>query len=124
MIAKGPQGRVRYTHQNTVALINYSLYQILMTTPGERMWNPEFGCKLRELIFKNVSDTTFTTAKNIILTAIRRWEPRVTVEPADITVTVTAATLSSEAVVNVKVDYTINNPDYTTQDGQSVTITL
>lgn len=58
--------------------IKESIYQILLTYPGERVMEPEFGCRLRDFIFENVMDATVKTMIRFeIERAITRWEPRI-----------------------------------------------
>lgn len=55
-----------------------SIYQILMTYPGERIMNPEFGCRIKNFIFDNITDITILgMVKYEIETAINKWEPRI-----------------------------------------------
>jgi phage baseplate assembly protein W len=119
MIAKGPLGRVNYTRSNTVALVAYSVQQIILTVPGERMWNPEFGCRVKTIIFEPLTNTLAETVQSLIMEALRRWEPRVRVKASDITV---VASQDINTRVTINISYTILNPDFTTQVKQSVAI--
>lgn len=47
--------------------------QVLLTTPGERVNLPEFGCGLRQLIFAPHSEALDTTTKSIVQQALNRW---------------------------------------------------
>lgn len=118
MIAKGERGRLRYVHSDTVTLIKASLRQIILTAPGERLWQPEFGCKLRLFQFDNVSETAKSTIASMVMESIRRWEPRVKVD--SITV---AASPDIDSSVEIRVDYTIKNPDFTAEK-QNILITV
>lgn len=124
LVQAGPKGRLRYTSQDTVSLINYSIHQILMTLPGERFWNPTFGSLLRKMNFENTSQTTITTIKNIIIDSLTQWEPRISVTAKDITVTPTVKTDTALTTnVKVQIQYTVTNPDFTTsRQPTSVTV--
>jgi len=50
---------------------------ILMTSKGERVMRPDFGCRLREYAFDTTDDTTMRLLETDIIQAIRVWEPRV-----------------------------------------------
>lgn len=59
------------------AAINQSLYSLLNTQKGERVFNLNYGCNLRSYLFEPMDEFT---AKNIledIKLAIAIWEPRV-----------------------------------------------
>ena len=58
-------------------LIAESITRILMTTPGERVGRPEFGCNLRRLLFESTETVDLDDVKNIIGSAIETFEPRV-----------------------------------------------
>ncbi|MBI5788695.1 MAG: GPW/gp25 family protein [Candidatus Schekmanbacteria bacterium] len=60
--------------------INESLQQILATSPGERVMLPEFGSRLRELLFEPNNAVLKTLARVYVIDAIKRWEKRVTVK--------------------------------------------
>jgi len=59
--------------------------EILLTTrPGERVMRPDFGCNLDELIFEPLTTTFKTYMKDLILTAILFYEPRIDVNKIDL----------------------------------------
>ncbi len=49
------------------------LRQLLLTTPGERVCLPEFGCGLRRLVFAPQSDALVATVKLQVRQSIDRW---------------------------------------------------
>lgn len=53
--------------------VRQMIRQTLLTTPGERVNLPEFGCGLRQLIFAPNSDAVQATLKISILEALERW---------------------------------------------------
>lgn len=121
MIKKGPQGRVNYAHNDSQDLIQDSILQIILTTPGERMWNPTFGCRVRKKQFDPSSTGTVATIQNLIAEAIQKWETRVTITAPSITVTF-ANDNSGSTVVTIP--YSVNNPDFTGSRTDSITVTL
>ena len=58
--------------------LSESIKRILMTSPGERVNHPLFGCMLKESIFNFSSYLTEDIVINITK-AINKWEPRVKV---------------------------------------------
>lgn len=59
--------------------IRESIRQILETRPGERLMRPEFGSRVKDLVFEQ-NDTVLKGLLRFHITdAIRRWEKRVTV---------------------------------------------
>src|SRR5436309_8099818 len=47
--------------------------QVLLTSPGERVNLPEFGCGLRRLVFAPASDALAATTRLLVLQALDRW---------------------------------------------------
>ncbi|HHM21296.1 MAG TPA: hypothetical protein ENJ20_04660 [Bacteroidetes bacterium] len=57
--------------------IRQSLEILLSTRPGERVMLPRFGCALDEMLFEPLTTTLKTYMRELIRTAILRFEPRV-----------------------------------------------
>ena len=53
---------------------------ILSTYPGERPMRPDFGCRLRDFVFRAATDDTIAELTGEVRRSLLRWEPRVTVE--------------------------------------------
>ena len=82
-ITKDAQG---YFHsQSGLRQIKSDLLILLLTNPGERVMLPEFGTGLRELVFEPNDSTLRARARELIVSAIETWEPRVTVDQIEIT---------------------------------------
>jgi uncharacterized protein len=61
------------------------LLQLLLTSPGERLFLPEFGGGVRRLVFEPVSDVLRGVVKARITQALSRWlGHRLTVELIDV----------------------------------------
>lgn len=65
-------------------LIEGNIAQILGTIPGERVMLPEFGCKIRSILFDHINAGTLSLAKTYVIDAIKRWEHRVILIKTDI----------------------------------------
>lgn len=62
-----------------VDLINDSIFTILSTVVGERVYRPTFGSYLKRLIFEPLTRATAFRVQSEIFRAIGQWEPRVNV---------------------------------------------
>ena len=60
--------------------IEESIFIILGTRLGERVYRPDFGSRLHELVFAPLSDETLLLAQIYAREAIQQWEPRLSVE--------------------------------------------
>lgn len=77
-IVKDPLGFIR--QQRGVQQLKSDLLILLLTNPGERVMLPEFGTGLRDLIFDQNDQTLEDRARQMIIAAINRWEPRIVVQ--------------------------------------------
>lgn len=83
--------------------------QLLLTSPGERVCLPEFGCGLRRLVFAPQSDALAATVRIQVQQAIDRWLAD-QVELIDVEVVSGAATPGSgldEGAMLITVSYSL-----------------
>jgi uncharacterized protein len=53
---------------------------ILRTSPGERVYRPEFGSRLGELVFMPLNTQTLLLIQLYVREALEQWEPRIDLE--------------------------------------------
>jgi len=58
------------------AKVQQSILIILGTARGERVMRPDFGSRLRELIFAPMNSATRSLAVRYVTEALVKWEPR------------------------------------------------
>jgi phage baseplate assembly protein W len=63
--------------QTDERLIKNDLLQLLLTSPGERAFRPNFGTELRRSTFEPIDTFTINSLKVSIAQAIKQFEPRV-----------------------------------------------
>lgn len=54
-----------------------SVRNIVLTSPGEKFFNPNFGSKISDSLFENMDDLSALAIKDEIENSIRKYEPRV-----------------------------------------------
>lgn len=91
--------------------IREAVYLILMTRKGERIRNPEFGCRIHEFTFAAMDYTSQKEMERSVEEALILWEPRI----RDIEVHISEGTPNDprEGVLEIAIDYvvrTTNNP--------------
>ncbi len=64
--------------------IGQSLRILLLTTPGERVMQPQFGCDLKGQLFAGINENTITVLKDLIRRAVLFFEPRVILENVEV----------------------------------------
>lgn len=82
-IYKNPRGLL--FSQSGINQIKSDLLILLLTNPGERVFLPDFGTPLRNLLFDLNDIVLQEKANDLIANAIATWEPRITVEAIEIT---------------------------------------
>ena len=60
-----------------VNAIARSIRNIILTTPGEKFFDPDFGSNVSKLLFENVDDITASQIQEEIEFSINNYEPRV-----------------------------------------------
>jgi phage baseplate assembly protein W len=87
------------TREQTKAnLINY-----LLTNKGERVFNPNFGADLRNLLFQNIEDNTTNELREIIQNDINVFFPQVKIEQIEF------VNQPDQNTINFTLIYTIEN---------------
>jgi phage baseplate assembly protein W len=69
--------------------IKYSLIRFLKTPIGSVPFNRTFGSSLHQLLFESSAGLDFTDIKVLLYNEIIEWEPRIELNPLDISVSQT-----------------------------------
>ena len=85
---------IRYTNENA---IKRSILNILLTNYHERFYQPYFGANLRQMLFEPATPDTLANIRNYIISAVKRFEPRVNI----ISVTLTLSQDEHQVYVNM-----------------------
>ena len=92
-IQKGETGYFRQSFQ-TFDQIKSNIKNLLLTKKGERVFQPDFGSGIHDLLFNPATERFEEDVENTINEALEKWLPYVIVEDID---------------VDVSKDYTDNN---------------
>ena len=92
-IQKGEPGYFRQSFQ-TFDQIKSNIKNLLLTKKGERVFQPDFGSGIHDLLFNPATERFEEDVENTINEALEKWLPYVIVEDID---------------VDVSKDYTDNN---------------
>ncbi len=79
--------------------VKESIWLILRTDLGERVYRPDFGCRLSELAFAPLNNDTLLRMRIYVKEALRKWEPRIEVDE------VRADADATSGRVNIVIDY-------------------
>ena len=95
----GPDGRT-VAPGSDADHVRDEVLQLLLTSPGERLFLPDFGGGVRRLVFEPASDVLRGVVKARITQGLSRWlGHRLTVEMIDVTFT------DASALMDVSVTY-------------------
>lgn len=95
------QGGLQFSHD--FRNLEESIFIILSTRLGERVYRPDFGSQLHELVFAPLNDDTLLLAQVYARDALQKWEPRISIEA------VTASPAPDAASLNITVNYRIKD---------------
>ena len=84
------------------AKIQQSILIILGTARGERVMRPDFGSRLRELVFAPRTSSTSALAAHYVTEALTAWEPRI-----DVLRVQAGATDALSGVLEISIDYRV-----------------
>lgn len=100
--------------------VDQMVRQLLLTTPGERVNLPQFGCGLRSLVFAPNTDALVATVKLRVIQGLTRWLAGV-VNVVDVGVSGgTNGAVLEPGALRVTVTYTLVE----TQANQTVTVAV
>ncbi len=66
-------GRGRSAETDEDDHIRDMIFQVLFTNPGERVNRPDFGCGIKQLVFKPNSDALATATQFLVQGSLQRW---------------------------------------------------
>jgi hypothetical protein len=102
------------------AHVDQMVRQLLLTTPGERVDLPQFGCGLRSLVFAPSTDALAATVKLRVIQGLNQWLAGV-VHVVGVAVGGTPGGAAADpGTLEVTVTYTLVE----TQTSQAVTVTV
>ncbi|PZD70869.1 hypothetical protein C1752_08863 [Acaryochloris thomasi RCC1774] len=86
--------------------VKESIWLILRTDLGERLYRPNFGCRLSELAFAPMNTDTLLRIRIYVQEALQTWEPRILLDE------VRTDTDSIRGRVNIVINYRLkSHPD-------------
>ena len=79
------------------------LFTVLVTVPGTRQWNPEFGCHLTDRLFDiDINESDFS---NEIRNALTKWIPYIKVNNVSVSINKMNERSGNYALINIDISY-------------------
>ncbi len=82
--------------------IKSNLINLLLTSVGERIMNPTFGCNLKRFIFEGINDSNFAFLEQNLLESISIFIPEITVTD------ILFDPETDSNIVNLSINYVLN----------------
>lgn len=98
-------------NQDENAAIKADLMHLILTRKGQRLYNPQFGTDLLKFIFEPNDSMSLGAIKEEIKTVVKKYLPKLQIK--DITVDPSP---TSEYAAVVRIDYSITDEVFTTDD--------
>lgn len=92
--------------KNSFDQVRHNLRNLLLTNVGERVYQPEFGSRLRELCFEQLDESLPQRIEDEVRRAVNFWLPYVNIVEVE---TLTQEDNKSKIFVRVKFSTTLNS---------------
>ena len=91
--------------KNSIQQSKHNLRNLLLTYPGERAGNPEFGCRLREVCFEPSTENLPSKIQSIIVEAVNQFLPYINIVDVE---TLTEPNQQEKIFVSIKFSTTLD----------------
>jgi hypothetical protein len=91
--------------KNSLEQAQHNLKNLLLTYPGERVGQPEFGSRLREVCFEQIDDDLPSKVEEIVRKAVSSWLPYINITEVN---TLTEEGDANKIFVEIKYSTTLN----------------
>jgi phage baseplate assembly protein W len=98
-------------NQDENAAIKADLMHLILTRKGQRLYNPQFGTDLLKFIFEPNDTLTLGAIKEEIKTVVKKYLPKLQIKDVRVDPSPT-----SEYAAVVRIDYSITDEVFTTDD--------
>lgn len=106
-----PQGFFLNLNSDDQRAVKADLMHLLLTSKGQRLYNPDFGTNLIKYIFEPNDSLTFNDVKNEVETTVKKYLPNLTIKK----LTVTPSEDSTYAAT-IKLEYVVTDNVYDVTD--------
>lgn len=96
--SRGSNFKMNYTN---VDQAKANLVNLLLTSKGERVMQPTFGCDLRKVVFEAMTDDIDEVIKSTIADAIATWLPYVFINQLNVDVSYDANKLNIGLIISL-----------------------
>ena len=69
--------------QDINTLVKQNMKMLILTAPGERVMNPDYGVGMRNYLFENYNQSSFNAIEQKILSQVKKYMPVITIQSID-----------------------------------------
>ena len=73
-----------YKNDEIADAVKFNLKNIILTNPGERIWDMSFGAGIRSMLFENITNSVLERYRDIILGQLEAYAPYIEMESIDL----------------------------------------
>ena len=84
---------------DVVNLTRFHVKNVILTSPGEKISDPQFGVGIRSYLFENMTNTTFANIKSNIRLQLKKYIPHVEILSMEINSVLNNNTTNDNAMV-------------------------
>jgi phage baseplate assembly protein W len=81
--------------------VKESIKNLLLTDKGERPFQPNLGCNIRQLLFEQITPDVVIMIREMVYDTLRAYEPRATIIGVDVTSSIDDNAIDITVVFNV-----------------------
>jgi len=86
-------------------LVSQNLTMLVLTVPGEKMMDPDFGVGARRYLFENMHESVFENFKTDLLRQVQKYMPFLTIQKVDFVSALTNPGITNENYLGIKIQY-------------------
>ena len=86
-------------------LVSQNLLMLVLTVPGERMMDPDFGVGARKYLFENLDSSVLQDFKTDLMRQVQRYMPFLTIQRVQFLSAQTNADIVNENYLGIRVYY-------------------
>jgi|10_taG_2_1085330.scaffolds.fasta_scaffold00743_14 phage baseplate assembly protein W len=97
-----------YREDEIAKAVKFNLKNIILTHPGERIWDDSFGVGIERMLFEPIDSSVLDKYKNIILGQIESYAPYIEIEILNL-----YEVGDSDKSIKIEIQFSINRTDIT-----------
>jgi len=86
-------------------LVSQNLLMLVLTVPGERMMDPEFGVGARRFLFENMEPSVFDDFRTDLINQVQKYMPYLSIKKVEFVSALTNPNITNENYLGIRIHY-------------------